>query len=57
MIADVCPNCAANSPIDVKLLHITRGKKNEEKQKTLAHVTLPGAALAPLQQMFGVKNS
>jgi hypothetical protein len=52
VIADVCPNCAANSPIDVKLVHSTRNKKNEEKTKTVAHVTLPGAALTPLQQMF-----
>jgi hypothetical protein len=57
VIADICPKCATNSPIDVKLLHVTRGKKNEEKLKTLTHVTLPGAALAPLQQMFAAKNS
>jgi hypothetical protein len=48
----VCPNCGAESPIDVKLLEVTPNPKGEDKTKEVAHVTYPGESLPVFRALF-----
>jgi hypothetical protein len=41
----VCPGCGADGPVDVKLTHTFKDKKGNDRTRTLAHMTYPGAAL------------
>jgi hypothetical protein len=52
--AAVCPRCLGESPISVRLVHVSQNEKGEELQTELAHVTYPGAALAEFEVLFGL---
>jgi hypothetical protein len=45
LTAAVCPACGADGPVDVKLTHTFKDKKGNNRTRTLAHATYPGAAL------------
>lgn len=52
LTASVCPKCAGESAIAVKLEHCTTDDKGKETTQELAHVTYPGAALRVLEAIF-----
>jgi hypothetical protein len=50
--ATACDTCLGQNPIDLKLEHITKDKKNNTQTKTLTHVTADAAALPAVAALF-----
>ncbi len=47
-----CPTCGPESPVEVKLDHVVKTAKDEEKTTELVHLTYPGQALPVLESLF-----
>jgi hypothetical protein len=52
-----CPHCGPDAPVEVRLDHVFKNPKGEEKTKELAHQTYPGEAMPVLESLFAADQS